>query len=500
MRYGFVLDQRKCIGCHACTVACKAENQVPVGSFRTWVKYLEKGEYPNSRRHFAVLRCNHCDNAPCVKICPTKALFTRADGIVDLDGDRCIGCQSCMQACPYDAIYIHPDLGTAQKCHYCAHRVERGLEPACVIVCPVQAIVPGDLDDPRSEISQLVSLLPAQVRKPEQSTQPKVFYLGAEQDAIAAGTGQADIPASYLWAEGPAEILQHLAAPEQLPASREVYNVAHVKPWGWHISAYLWTKSISAGVVMVAASWLLNRWDRWPSLPAADLLARTVPLISLAFLAVTLGLLVFDLKRPERFWRLLLTPNFSSWLVWGGYILGAFGAAMAVWWLWASPPLVVLALGGVLGLGAAGYSAFLFAQAEGRDFWQSPLVLPHLLVQAVVAGAAFLLAWTQFSGSEVPEGLETWLTGGLAAHLLMMFGEMAMPHTNRDSALAVRHITRKRGSLFWWMVIAVGAVLPFLGITLISEPAYGLSSLAALAGLYCYEHLWVEAGQAAPLS
>jgi hypothetical protein len=122
------------------------------------------------------------------------------------------------------------------------------------------------------------------------------------------------------------------------------------------------------------------------------------------------------------------------------------------------------------------------------------------LVQAVVAGAAFLMAWTQFTGSEVPEGLENWLTGGLAAHLLMMFGEMAMPHTNRDSALAVRHITRKRGSLFWWMVVAVGAVLPFLGITLISEPAYGISSLAALAGLYCYEHLWVEAGQAAPLS
>ena len=184
MRYGFVLDQRKCIGCHACTVACKTENNVPVGSFRTWVKYVEKGDYPATRRHFGVMRCNHCENAPCVKICPVNALHTRPDGIVDLDGDKCIGCQSCMHACPYDAIYINPDRGVAEKCHYCAHRVERGLEPACVVVCPVQAIVPGDLDNPNAQISQLVALLPTQVRKPEQGTRPESFLLrrGSRRD------------------------------------------------------------------------------------------------------------------------------------------------------------------------------------------------------------------------------------------------------------------------------------------------------------------------------
>ena len=90
--YGFLIDQRKCIGCHACTVACKMENEVPVGSFRTWVKYIEKGEFPNTRRYFSVMRCNHCADAPCVTICPTKALYTRDDGIVDFDNGRCIGC------------------------------------------------------------------------------------------------------------------------------------------------------------------------------------------------------------------------------------------------------------------------------------------------------------------------------------------------------------------------------------------------------------------------
>ena len=160
MRYGFVIDQRKCIGCHACTVACKEENQVPLGVNRTWVKYIEKGTFPDTRRYFSVMRCNHCDNAPCVTICPTVALYRRPDGIVDFDGDRCIGCKSCMQACPYDALYIDPETKTAAKCHYCAHRVESGLEPACVVVCPVQAIVPGDLDDPHSTISRLVASQP----------------------------------------------------------------------------------------------------------------------------------------------------------------------------------------------------------------------------------------------------------------------------------------------------------------------------------------------------
>jgi len=179
VRYGFVIDQRRCIGCHACTVACKEENRVPLGAFRTWVKYIERGSFPHTRRYFSVLRCNHCDAAPCVTICPTVALYRRADGIVDFDGERCIGCKSCMQACPYDALYIDPDTGTAAKCNYCAHRVEVGLEPACVIVCPEQAIIAGDLDDPTSQIATIVAREAVQVRKAEQGTRPKVFYLGA---------------------------------------------------------------------------------------------------------------------------------------------------------------------------------------------------------------------------------------------------------------------------------------------------------------------------------
>ena len=177
MRYGFVIDNRVCIGCHACTVACKSEHLVPIGVNRTWVKYIERGEFPNVSRMFQVTRCNHCVDAPCVSICPTSALFSRKDGIVDFDNRRCIGCKSCTQACPYDALYIDPNTHTAAKCNFCAHRIDQGLNPSCVNICPEQAIHFGDLDDPKSDVAQLTSREHVGQRKPEKGTRPKHFYV-----------------------------------------------------------------------------------------------------------------------------------------------------------------------------------------------------------------------------------------------------------------------------------------------------------------------------------
>src|SRR6185436_19752770 len=187
MQYGFVIDHRRCIGCHACTVACKQENDVPLGSFRTWVKYTDKGTFPEVRRHFTVLRCNHCDDAPCVTICPVNALSKRPDAIVDLDRDACIGCRACMQACPYDALYLNDDRGVAEKCHFCAHRTEVGLEPACVIVCPVQAIVAGDTSDPETPISTLIREQQTSRRRLEKGTKPRVWYIDALPESLKPG-------------------------------------------------------------------------------------------------------------------------------------------------------------------------------------------------------------------------------------------------------------------------------------------------------------------------
>ena len=513
MRYGFVIDQRKCIGCHACTVACKEENHVPVGAFRTWVKYVERGTWPGTRRYFSVLRCNHCENAPCVTICPTRALYTREDGIVDFDRDRCIGCKSCMQGCPYDALYIDPDTNTAAKCHYCAHRVESGLEPACVVVCPEQAIVAGDLDDPASAIARIVAGEQVQVRKPEQGTRPKVFYVGADAAAL---TPSLQSPAtSYMWAQRPAaevslvQMLAELGDEPGAPAgamARPVYDAPHApRPWGWKVGAYLWTKSIAAGSLLLAAVGILlaglsGGAPTWPETPAA-------PAIALGFLTLTVLLLIWDLKRPDRFLFLITKANPRSWLVVGGYILMAYGAVGALWlaavaadrltWL---PVLAAPAV--LLALATAGYSAYLFGQAEGRDFWQSPLLLQHLLIAALVAGSASLFIVDALVGRDpgAPGDFTAALCVGLVLNAVLLFAELGGHHGSLDAGRAARLITRGHyRRRFWWGVVGAGTIAP-LALLMLGGAGALLAAVLALAGLWIWEDTWIRAGQSVPLS
>jgi len=180
-RYGMLIDIRRCYGVHACSVACKAENGVPLGQTRSWVEYIEKGTYPNVTRSFLPRLCNHCEKPNCVSVCPTGATWKRKeDGIVVVDDDICIGCKYCVHACPYDARYPNPVTGTVDKCDFCIHRVSQGLEPACVEACPSRARIFGDLNDPESEISKLVATNPVTVLRPEKGTEPNVFYIEAD--------------------------------------------------------------------------------------------------------------------------------------------------------------------------------------------------------------------------------------------------------------------------------------------------------------------------------
>lgn len=521
MRYGFVIDHRKCIGCHACTVACKSENEVPLGTFRTWVKYIEKGQYPDTRRYFSVLRCNHCDNAPCITICPVTALFRRDDGIVDFNGDRCIGCKSCMQACPYDALYINPDTNTAEKCNYCAHRVEARLEPACVIVCPVQAIVSGDVDDPTAKIARLIAGEQTQVRKPEAGTLPKLHYIEADQAALRP-TEQTHL-GGYLWSEIRMDpvMMNEQALSDADARARTTYDVSHDRPWGINVSSYLWTKSISAGCFALSALGLglgfVERRDlhHW-------LLDAAAPQLALLFLAATLALLVADLKRPERFWRILLTPQWKSWLVIGGYILMVYGALLIAYILLPYAlsregirrimPFVLWG-GGISAALAAVYSAFLFKQARGRVFWHSTLTPLHLLVQALVAGAAVLMAVAALESlvsgrllgaSPGWDFLYFEFIGALVAHGVLMGGELFMPEEHIERQRAARLITRGLFSkLFWSGAVILGVILPLIALASLAATNSVialLASLLALAGLFIWEHVWVQAGQAVPLS
>lgn len=533
MNYGFVIDNRKCIGCHACTTACKSENQVPLGVNRTWVKYTEKGVFPDTRRFFQVTRCNHCANPPCVRICPVTAMFQRKDGIVEFAPERCIGCKACMQACPYDAIYIDPDSHTAAKCHYCAHRVEVGLEPACVVVCPEHAIIAGDLADADSEISRLVATQRVRVRKPEQNTLPKLFYIDAEEISIVPMAAQQ--ANALLWGDlpdegghgswrGPIQIsdakmataLVHSAAPP-----RETYNVPHKIPWHWQVPAYLTTKCIGAGIFIVAALGILFGW-----LPTTPLFTTIASLLALVFIGLTTGLLVWDLDRPERFWTILIRPQWKSWLARGAFILIGFTILGGLFFLgYAAQQLGLFAQGGawanwlilpgvvLAGLSAI-YTAFLFAQAEGRDLWQSPLSSWHMFVQAVMAGAGALLLLTLLLGwvPTLPIDLGAvnvlaWTFGAsvLANLFITVGGEFAVPHASNVAATAAHLITRGKYKRQYQIGIWVGLVLPLLltalafvvgaqlGILLLA-----LAGLLAMVGLFAYEWAFVMAPQEVP--
>ncbi len=510
MRYGFVIDQNRCIGCHACTVACKEEHNVPIGVNRTWVKYIEKGKFPETSRHFAVLRCNHCDDAPCIEICPTVSLFRRPDGIVDFDNERCIGCKSCMLACPYDALYIDPNSNTAAKCNFCAHRVEVGLKPSCEVVCPTQAIISGDLDDPASKVSQIVAMQKVTMRKPEKGTRPKLFYVGVDGDLLQPTMMEPQ--STHLWAEKqPGEDLYALAKNKNdnlNGAARVVYDVPHTQPWGRMIASYLWTKAVAAGALLVAAFLLSMDYE------GETLLLNVVsPALALIFIGLTTFLLIIDLKRPERFYYLLTKPNPGSWLVLGGIILMIYGLLASLWLLsgliWGSVPKALFWSSAILAVCSACYSAFLFAQAKGHDLWQGPLFLWHLLLQAITAGAATLIIIGSIlqTGSNVMDVLVKILSISLFLSLAVMLGEIALTPISEDVKRATDLL--KKGSLsgpFWALVVGMGVLLPFILIIWSgyqNEADHILTSLAsilALGGLWAFEDLWVKAGQAVPMS
>jgi len=176
-RYAMVIDGGACLNCKACVVACKAENEVPLGHNRIWVNQTEKGSFPVVSVQMDPGQCMQCENPPCVRVCPTGASYVDRDGIILINASDCIGCRYCIEACPYGARYFHEESGTVDKCTFCRHRIDAGQEPACVVTCPTKVRVFGDLNDPESEVSKLLARNKVEVHKEEAGTQPNIFYL-----------------------------------------------------------------------------------------------------------------------------------------------------------------------------------------------------------------------------------------------------------------------------------------------------------------------------------
>ena len=375
---------------HACTIACKAEHQIPVGVNRCWVKTVEKGTFPDTRRFFFPVLCNQCEEAPCVRICPTNALFKRRDGIVDLNG-----------AVVHRLPRVHGGLPVRSAVHRSehAHRGEVQLlreprrEPAAAGVRErLPDRVPHLRRPRRSGERGRADRAARGVHGPQagKGTGPKVFYLGAEESAIRPEVAVRP----FIFKEGQVH-LRPLGAPDAgsgaTRRSARRLRRPHGKPWGIDMVLYLLFKGISTGAMLLGGALL---W--WLGFDG-PLTTIAAPAISLVFISLTAVVLVVDLERPERFYYILTRPNWRSWMVWGAWFLTAHGALAAVW----------LAAGWFVAgrrprrAGAAGdrssrslatsYTGFLFAQGLARDLWQGPSAAIDLIAQSVAPGAAALL-------------------------------------------------------------------------------------------------------------
>jgi molybdopterin-containing oxidoreductase family iron-sulfur binding subunit len=210
-KWVMLIDLRKCVGCNGCTIACITENKLPPGIAYRPVMTETHGRYPHVARRFIPRPCMQCEKPPCVDVCPVNATWKRSDGIVAIDYDQCIGCRYCITACPYsarsfDAGYFYSDfeggerqpyellpspeygeervraeggspIGNTRKCTFCLHRLERGELPACTLTCMGRATYFGDMNDPKSLVSDLIGQPNVMRLKEELGTDPKVFYL-----------------------------------------------------------------------------------------------------------------------------------------------------------------------------------------------------------------------------------------------------------------------------------------------------------------------------------
>jgi formate-dependent nitrite reductase membrane component NrfD len=280
------------------------------------------------------------------------------------------------------------------------------------------------------------------------------------------------------------------------------YDIPHRAPWDWRVSLYTWTKSIAAGVYLSGAvAVLLNAIA-----PTDVVWSLATPLIALIALAVTGLILILDLEHPFRFHLIFTRPQWQSWLVRGAFIIAAYALVLLAQLALSLPEpradastRVLLWLGVVTALPTAAYTAYLFAQAKARDLWQSPLAPAHLAVQALIAGAAVMLLAAMVA-DEATLLFARMLTFACAVHLLVVLGEHTLTHVTAHARLAAREMTRgSYATWFWSSCLLIGAAMA-TAFWLPAGVSAVAAALAALAGLFAYEHAYVQAGQAVPLA
>ena len=370
-------------------------------------------------------------------------------------------------------------------------------------------------------MAQIINREAVNVRRPEKETLPKLFYKGAHQatlDPLAARRPEAGL---FMWSEQQ-QSSEHVVSGNPTfnnssAAALLSYDVAHSIPWDWRVSLYTWTKGIAVGVYLVAALLVLFGFLRSDS----ALWLWVTPVLSGAFLGITGGLLLWDLEHPSRFYMIFTRPQWKSWLVKGAFIIAGYSLVLALHFaasfLGSKPLQSWLMIPGIpLSILTAIYTAYLFAQAKARDLWQNPLLPPHLLVQAMLAGSAVLLtssAWFEatrprrsFIDLVPPTVFASLVILAVTSllHVLMVWGEVSLTHPTAHARLAIWEMVHGRYKSNFWigLVLSVlGGALPLLAILGYASISIGVGGAPlALIGMMLFEHAYVQAGQSVPLA
>ncbi len=398
-RWVMVADLQRCVGCQTCTAACKQANATsPLVQWRR-VLDIEAGHYPNVSRTFVPVGCQHCEDPPCMHVCPSTATRRRADGIVTIDYDICIGCAYCDVACPYQARFktdapgfaygqgamqyeiVRQDrhrIGVAQKCTFCSDRIDFGLDhgmtpgvdpqatPACVNACIADALCFGDLDDANSNVSRLLRQQKHFCMHEELGTEPGFYYVYDKANGGGPASAAADPRSSPAAAAGKIR-------------TRGVEPWLQ-RPWDWKAAGNFMCGGTGIGLYAFAAAAIVFG-------------APLLPLVPLAALIVASGLFLVLLKigRPLRFAYVLRQPQ-RSWMAreaWAAVIFFPL-AALAFWFDW--PPLLVAAA--VAGLLFLFSQAMMLKEAKGIPAWRQPLIVPLIVATGLAEGGGLFVALT----------------------------------------------------------------------------------------------------------
>ena len=495
-RYGMVVDLNRCVGCQTCTIACKHHNDTPPGVQWRRVLDVEQGEYPDVERLFLVTGCQHCADPPCVPVCPTGATRQRADGLVTMDYDTCIGCGYCAVACPYQArtiahehgwyfgtptrqeshVFHGERVGVATKCTFCVDKVDAAAEagaapgrdleytPACAASCIAQALHFGDFADPESSVSRLAAENASFQMHAELGTDPQIRYLYE----VPAAT-----PGREPHGEAPEDAGRAADPDDPLTGGRQTF-------WDVRAAMNFILGGMSSGLAVAAfAGWAAGA-VRAEALPGLFLAAAGGMALGLLFVFAEIG-------RKARFLYVLRRPQ-SSWMTRETYAVAVFYPAVLAGWLWPSPVLHAVS--------AAAAAAFLYCQGrilhagKGIPAWRAPLVPWMLVASGLFEGVALLACAAAFAVGSAEAGAGGSLAvpvGLAAAGVLLAAANAGLWNAYRRGAaaagagpLARRVLDRIAGPMRW-----LGHLAPTAAFALAAAPLPAVAPFAVLAGGAC---------------